>query len=113
MEFTHIVKVSFGLQTSVEFTAANMETSGEKYLSFFRVEEDGTILSTQGAICVNLETNKIVFSYDVFDFNFDIHKMKQVDDNYHFTCVNDLSRVDVYICEYNRWVEEEEGIFTC
>lgn len=111
MTYSHNVLIEFGLQTSIEFTAVSMEGSGEGCMSFCRFEDDGIYRSTSGMVFANLNKQTIAFSYDIFDVKLDITEMKKVDNSYHFKCVNDLLRVDVYIVEYEKWIESDKDLF--
>jgi hypothetical protein len=111
MTYSHNVLIEFGLQTAIEFTAVQMECSGENCTSFCRYEDEGIYLATQGMVFINLDKQSIVYSYDVLNIKLDIVQMKKVDNSYHFKCVNDLLRVDVYIVEYEKWIESDKDLF--
>lgn len=111
MTYSHNVLIEFGLQTSIEFTAIEMECSGEQCMTFCRYEDEHIYMSTQGMVFVNLGNQTISFSYDIFDIKLDIIEMKKVDNSYHFKCVNDLLRIDIYIAEYEKWVELDRELF--
>lgn len=111
MTYSHNVLIEFGLCTAIEFTAVQMDCSGENCLSFCRYEDDGRYLATQGMIFINLNNQSIAFSYDALDIKLDITKMKKVDNSYHFKCVNDLLRVDIYIADYEKWCEYNKELF--
>lgn len=111
MSYTHNVVIELGLLTSIEFTAVQMDCSDSNCLCYSRYSEEGEYLPSKGMIVVNLNMSNVVFSYDIMDMKLDIVEMKKVDNNYHLKCVNDLLRVDVYICDYEKWSELERDIF--
>jgi hypothetical protein len=111
MTYSHNVLIEFGLQTAIEFTSVQMDGSGEGCMSFCRFEDEGAYLASKGMVFVNLNKQSIAFSYDIFDIKLDITEMKKVDNSYHFKCVNDLLRVDVYIVEYEKWDEFGKELF--
>jgi len=111
IEKTHVVSVNFGLHTNAQFDASFLQGEDAQHFSYFRVSSDGRPVESIGLVTVDLEKQRIGFLYDIFEVMGDLQDMKKVGDNYHFKCVTDFSRIDVYVCDPDEWTAKGESIF--
>lgn len=105
-----IVCVKFGLQMSLEFEAVLSAEESKEGVGYVAIK-DGVPYSEGGVVHISKHLGRIAIAYLGFKVLLDVVQQKTVDDNHHFKCVTDLSRVDVYICESDKWKESGETLF--
>jgi hypothetical protein len=107
----YTVSIQIGLNTTFEFEAADLGCEAVNALALGRIDDNGNHMTTKSFLFINFGTSKVSFSYDIFFLDLDILQKKEVDGDYHIKCVNDLFRVDIYVCDSEKWAEDGEEIF--
>lgn len=107
----YLVVVKLGLQTTIRFRVQMKEEDVLGTKLFVECDREGIVNPHGGLVAIESNLRRITMSYNAITVKLDVMKTKEVDDNYHFKCVTDLFRADVYICEECLWRQKEEAIF--
>lgn len=106
--FTVCVKI--GLQMSLEFEAIMSPEESSDGIGYVAIKDDMPC-ADRGVVRFNNNLSRIAVYYLGFKIFLDVVQQKTVGNCHHFKCVTDLSRVDVYICDSEKWKESGEELF--